>query len=209
MKKIVLLLLFILSVPTLAQNEERWDKTGVYSNFEWGFSWVLPKEITWEKSSGIERHTVFRAYNPDTQLTVFVNINPPGGSVKLNENALWDNFEAIEKQLSKVENSLPSSEGGRIIESHSKKVMFAGKKAIKRTYTTRYDNDERYKNESFDVYAVTYSFIYKNASWSVSFKLYKEFLEYAGEGVIDEVFRGFSFIVSDSDSRALQSIRAK
>ena len=208
MKNIVIILALFLTIPSFSQNMERWDsKTAVYSNFEWGFSWTLPNEVTWEKSSGMERHTVFRAINPDLQLTVFVNINPASNNVKLSEDTPWDKFEFIKKQLTEIENSIPDAVGGRVTESHVEKVKFGGKKAIKNTYITRYDDDDRYKNDPYEVYAVTYTFVHKNANWSVSFKLYKDILDYAGEEIIDEVFRGFNFIVSDSDTKAIKRLK--
>ena len=66
------ILLFCSCVNSYAQAQ--WDKEGsVYVNYDYGFSWVLDKDLDWQKTIGTERHTIFRAKNKEYQIIVFVN----------------------------------------------------------------------------------------------------------------------------------------
>lgn len=51
-----------------------------YIAYDWsrGYSWDLPwdKRHTWTKQQGLEAHTVFRAWQPQTGFVVFLNFQP-------------------------------------------------------------------------------------------------------------------------------------
>lgn len=70
-----LIMFLFISIFSFGQNE-RWDKDNyIYSNYEYGFSWTLPNEVPWKIITGTEKHTVFKAFQPDTYINVFVNVN--------------------------------------------------------------------------------------------------------------------------------------
>lgn len=175
------------------EQDTKWNpKTNVYSDFKNGFSWSFPP-LDWEISSGTERHTIFKVVESNTKLTVFVNVNP----ITTSKNPPADIFLIYDKLVS-MENMLESQvekvTGAKIIENSRKKTKFAGKNAIKRRYITKME-DDRYE-KPLQVLAITYTFIYNNATWSISIKCYKEIYDYlmSQDYNIEEIFKGFQFI---------------
>ena len=175
------------------EQNNRWNsKTNVYSDFKYGFSWSFPS-FDWKISSGTERHTIFKIVESNTGITVFVNVNP----METNKNVPNDIFLIYEKLTSMedmLESQIEKVTGAKIVENSRKKTRLAGKNSIKRRYITEME-DDRYETP-MQILAITYSFIYNNATWSISIKCHKEIYDYliSQDYNIEDIFKGFQFI---------------
>lgn len=153
---------------------ERWDsQSATYSNFKYGFAFSLPTAVTWCKTPGSAKHTVVKFVQPDTELTIFVNINR---AQKLKSNDIWDVYEFFVNSVEK--DVLPTVEANtseKISRFLHKKVTICGKHAVKVMYNS-VKRDDRY-NDEVCITTLDYTFVHNNSTYTLSIKCYDEVLE--------------------------------
>lgn len=173
-------------------SSERWDANGCsYSNFDYGFAFKLPSDVTWQLIRGASKHTVVKFVQPDTGITFFVNtqkLNNP------NVTDVWDTFkyesDIIPVMIQKIETNT-----GEIVKSYeSKKSTLCGHHAIKFKYSS-FLQDDRY-DEPLEMTAIDYTIIRKGVLLIVSLKADDSVIaELKEEGAdIEDLLKCFSTI---------------
>ena len=163
----------------IENNIERWDaKSASYSNFKHGFALSLPKDVSWRKISGSAKHTVVKFVQPDSKLTIFVNINKlsKDWAKKLATNDIWEIYEFFVNSVKK--NVLPKVEANtseKISRFLHKKVTICGKHAIKMKYNS-VKEDDRYE-DVVHITTLDYTFLHNNSTYTLSIKCYDNVLE--------------------------------
>jgi hypothetical protein len=164
------------TTPDSYENEvERWDAENcIYSNFKYGVAFTLPKEMVWHKISGTSKHTVVKFVQPDTQLMLFVNINPIEGSPKVTD--IWDVYEEFTNTyLQMVKSTVNHNSAEQIEDLNYKKAEFCGKHAIKLRYTSILGDDRHVEKKRLTT--IDYTFFYNNTTTTVTVKCYDEIIE--------------------------------
>lgn len=171
----------------------RWNpKDFVYSNFEYAFSWSLPTDMDWEKISGTEKHTIFKAYQPDTYITVVVNVNQIQHE-KAKDISIWDFYDTIVSQSKQIDKYIEENTGNKTIKHTFEKCMFCGQKAYK-TYHHTFFQDDRYE-EPYEIITIAYSYAYRGFTYMASVKVHKSLYELDEiKSYINEIFRGYSIV---------------
>lgn len=156
-------------------NEERWDAENcVYSNFKYGVAFTLPKNMAWHKVSGTAKHTVVKFVQPDTQLTLFVNISPFEGATKVSD--IWDVYEEYTNTiLEVVKNKVNSISAEQIEDYYFKKAEFCGNHAIKTRYSSIFGDDRH--DEKKRIITIDYTFLYNKSTTTVTVKCYDEIMD--------------------------------
>lgn len=151
-------------------DDESWDADNcVYSNFKYGFSFMLPNDVAWHLTTGTSIHTVFKIVQPDTELTMFVNVHPLTNI----KGDMWDNYDLFVNQV------LPTSmdatnaySAEQVNSSRHEKCEFCGKHAIKVEYeSTLYD--DRY-DAPIDIETINYVFLHHGALTTLALKTYTD-----------------------------------
>ncbi len=159
--------------PSYETEEEKWDsKNCVYSNFKYGIAFDLPEEIVWHKTSGIAQHTIVKFVQPESGLTIFVNVNP---IINIRTHDIWEVYEQYTEMLSMAIDSTKKSMEEKIVDFYTKKVEFCGKHAIKYLYKSEFF-DDRYE-KTLHYTAIDYHFIYNNSTIILSTKCNDDVLD--------------------------------
>ena len=171
---------FISRPESFETESERWDCNGCsYSNFDYGFSFKLPSDIAWHLIRGTAKHTVVKFFQPDTEITLFVNINELENK-KVND--IWDIYDLYTIHVLPMAISRMQSIGETIKEHNYKKSSFCGHHAIKVRYLSSYQDDRFEK--PLEVTSIDYTIIYKGVLLTVSLKAYSEVVsELSEEGL--------------------------
>lgn len=176
------------TTPDSYENEEeRWDAENcIYSNFKYGVAFTLPNNMAWHKVSGTAKHTVVKFVQPDTQLTLFVNINPINGSSNITD--IWDVYEEYTNTvLQLVKNTVNRNSAEQIKDHNFQKAEFCGRHAIKTCYTSILGDDRH--DEKIRLITIDYTFIYNNSTTTVTVKCYDEIMNlYKKQGISMEDF---------------------
>ncbi|MBW8331292.1 MAG: hypothetical protein K0M40_04655 [Prolixibacteraceae bacterium] len=73
--------------------------TNIYSNFKYHVAFDAPDD--WKTDAGVSKHTIFRAFQPDSSLTFSINVI----EIQLNENErdrkidIWDFYQKNKEQM--------------------------------------------------------------------------------------------------------------
>lgn len=184
--------LFLLQAINLNAQNHRWDaEQYIYTDFDNGFYWAFPHYEcrTWEKQIGLEKHTVFRAYQPETDIVAFVNVNKLEKEPKYSD--IWDLYGQYEKLLNYADSIAYSRTGEKIIDRTISKSILAGQHAIKTTYKSTI-TDDRFKTGKV-YYATTYSVYGNNATYRISVKTGEAYYKKYGQEEVNDIFKGFGF----------------
>ena len=186
----MIIFLLINSKEAKGQNE-RWDKNNyIYSNYQYGFSWTLPNDVTWEKITGTEKHTIFKVVQPDTNITVFVNASKIETKEPI-EADIWQYQEYIKNILKATEKITEQNTGLKTISSTFSKCTLCGQHAFKTTNLSSL-KDDRY-DEDLKIVTLSYLYYYKGYTFTVTIKAYKEIYDAASE-YIKNIFRGYTIV---------------
>lgn len=164
--------------PSYENEEERWDaENGIYANFKHGIAFNLPKDMAWHKVSGTAKHTVVKFVQPETQLTIFVNINPMENSnVDTHPEDIWDIYEESVKLLSSIiQQKVNVNSAEKVIDYHYRKAEICGIHAIKTYYKSLFD-DDRYEDKS-QLTTIDYTFIYNHSITTVTIKCFDDVVD--------------------------------
>lgn len=102
MKKIVMLLL---AMTTAFNCYAVWDtKDYIFADLDSYIVWQLPKDPfhTWIREKGQEKHTIFRAYQPQTDMVTFVNFHPFHSKPVYTIHYLFEHFDDLMKNLNTI-----------------------------------------------------------------------------------------------------------
>lgn len=192
MKYLFSIMFLFISIFSFGQNE-RWDKDNcIYSNYEYGFSWTLPNEVPWKIITGTEKHTVFKAFQPDTYINVFVNANKIEGKNK-SKYDISDIYNYIIEKSDSIDKVVEINTGIKTISHKFKKCLFCGQNAYK-SYQHTMLKDDRY-DDPIEFISTSYYYIYKGISYAVTIKMYKNVYDYEGANdFINEIFRGYTIV---------------
>ena len=168
--------LFI-SIFSFGQNE-RWDKDNyIYSNYEYGFSWTLPNEVSWKIITGTEKHTVFKASDV----------------YKRQKYDISDIYNYIIEKSDSIDKVVEINTGIKTISHKFKKCLFCGQNAYK-SYQHTMLKDDRY-DDPIEFISTSYYYIYKGISYAVTIKMHKNVYDYEGANdFINEIFRGYTIV---------------
>lgn len=186
--------------PDSYENEvERWDAENcIYSNFKYGVAFALPNNMAWHMVSGTSKHTVVKFIQPDTQLALFVNINPIEGPSQVTD--IWDVYEEYTTTVFQLAmNKANQISAEQLEDYHFKKAEFCGKHAIKTRYTSIL-GDDRYV-EKKHLTSINYTFLYNNSTTTVSVKCFDDARElFNSQGITMEDFlKSFQLIHISND----------
>lgn len=190
------LFLLLVSLPAYSQNEnakERWDSESyVYSNFKYGFSWLFPTDIKWEKIGGSALHTVFKVKQPDTAITAYVNINKIESEPA--DKDIWDFYEKWNTMIEHLSKQAYQMTGEKTLQRNAKKCLFCGKRAIKQRYTSSIE-DDRYP-KPLCLITISYYFIQDWHMYSATIKMPQEVYEALSTNDLnpEDIFKGFALI---------------
>lgn len=192
MKYRFLIMFLFISIFSFGQNE-RWDKDNyIYSNYKYGFSWTLPNEIAWKRITGTEKHTVFKAFQPDTYVNVFVNVNKIE-SKNASKYDISDIYNYIIEKSDSIDKVAEINTGIKTISHKFKKCLLCGQNAYKSYHHTML-KDDRY-DEPLEFISTSYYYIYNGFSYAVTIKMYKYVCDYEGiNDFIDDIFRGYTIV---------------
>ena len=174
--------------------EERWDVVNcIYANFKYGIAFNLPNDMAWHKISGTAQHTVVKFVQPDTQITLFVNINPIGNvNYDGYTEDIWDVYEeTVKLLLSVVQKSVNVNSAEKVLNYNYRKAEICGKHAIKIIYNSEL-NDDRFEDRS-SLTTVEYMFLYNYSTVTVTVKCLDEVKEFLlDEGItLDDFLKSF------------------
>ena len=169
---------------------ERWDEQNYqYSNYTYGFRWNLPKDFKWERQQGQEQHTPFRAQDPETLLTVFVNAQVASDDKDL--GSIYDQYTAFIEQ---ADIAMEKKTGLLAYERTFDKAILLGQHAIKTTFK-EYFKDSRF-SEPVETYAEEYMVIANGYIFTIAVKIPKVIYDAVDcSGEISDVFRGFGLTI--------------
>lgn len=171
--------------------DERWDsKNYIYSNFQYGFSWTLPNDVTWDRIVGTEKHTVFKIVQPDTNITVFVNANKIESNDAKNAD-IWKVYDTIVKNSKKYDELVEKNTGIKTISHTFEKCIFCGQHAYK-AYHHGSLKDDRY-DEPLEIISLSYSYAHNGYTFSVTIKSYKFVYDEVAE-YIKDIFKGYTIV---------------
>ncbi len=172
----------ITTPPSYENEEERWDAENcIYANFKYGIAFNLPKDMAWHKISGTAKHTVVKFVQPETQLTIFVNINP---IEKMNPDKytedIWDVYEEFVKLLlSIIQQKVNENSAEKVTDYHYRKAEICGKHAIKTFYKSEY-SDDRYQDKT-PLTTIDYTFLYNHCITTVTIKCFDDVMDFLQE----------------------------
>lgn len=169
---------------------ERWDaKNYQYSNYTYGFRWDLPKDLKWERQQGQEQHTPFRAQDPETMFTVFVN-----AQVANNAKDLWSIYEQYTALIEQADIAMEKKTGLLAYERTFEKSILLGQHAIKTTFK-EYFKDSRFA-EPVETYAEEYMVVANGYIFTIAVKIPKVIYDAVDcSDAISETFKGFGFTI--------------
>ena len=123
---------------------------------------------------------------PDTQLTLFVNINPIEGSAKVTD--IWDVYEEYTSTIQQLVKGAVNRNSAEQIEDYNfKKADFCGKHAVKTRYTSILGDDRH--DEKMRITTIDYTFFYNNSTTTVTVKCYDEIIDFFNsQGITMEDF---------------------
>lgn len=167
-------------------DEERWDaESCVYANFRNGVAFRLPNDIPWHKVGGIAKHTVVRFIQPNTDLTLYVNLQEmTNWPADANGEDIWEYYDLFTQQV--------FPEGMRMTEANSSekildysfnKTEICGKHSIKTEYHSMI-TDSRIDGE-LKYITIEYSFLYRRCLYTVTMKCFEEIKTGLAEEGID------------------------
>lgn len=185
----------VTNTPSSYENDiERWDAyNGVYSNYKYGIAFNLLNRFCWQKLSGTAKHTVVKFVQPETQLTLFVNINPIEGKNDIND--IWDFYDKFKKIVTDVIlNDVNKNNAEKVKDINFKKAEICGKHAIKSRYISEL-GDDRFENKSI-IITVDYTFIFNNAITTLTVKCpEKSLVQLNDKGFdIEDFIKGFQLL---------------
>lgn len=187
---IAILLLFNCLFVKAQESNNKWDPYScVYSDFYHGVSWSFPSDITWDLTSGTEKHTIFKVVQPETQVTAFINANKIEDA---NINDIWKVYDYIVAQSKEIDRQIEANTGEKIISHTFQKCIFCGKHAYKTFYQSSFI-DDRY-DSPIEMVSMSYCYAWNGYSYSVTVKSYKLIYDEAGEEAIQDLFKGFTII---------------
>lgn len=185
-----LILFFFLPFFCFGQSDQ-WDSDNyIYSNYKYGFSWTLPNNVRWQKITGTEKHTVFKAVQPDTNITVFVNVNKINHE-KASNFDIWTIYDYLVETHKTTDKMIEKNTGLKTISHTFEKCLLCGQHAYKSFHHGSL-KDDRY-NSTLEIISKSYYYAYKGYSYAVTIKMYKDIYEEV-EDYIDEIFKGYSII---------------
>ena len=179
-------------IGSYENEEERWDaESCTYANFKYGIAFNLTRGILWERVSGTAKHTIVKFLQPDSGLTIFVNINPIETIIPT-EN-IWDVYdEFVESYKAKVLPYASSNNGIEITNFWDERSEICGKQAVK-IICQHIINDDRYdENISYTTYE--YIIIHNNSTICVSATCpndYVDFFREEGGVTLDDFLASF------------------
>jgi hypothetical protein len=145
--------------------------------------------VAWHKISGTAKHTVVKFVQPETQLTIFVNIRKVKADKQIDD--IWEIYDEYVRMLPSIQQSVNVNSVENITDYHFQKTEFCGKHAIKLCYQSEIE-DDRYKEKN-QITTKDYSFIHNHGITTVSIKCYDDVLEaFLDEGVtLEDFLKGF------------------
>ena len=171
---------------------ERWDPNScVYSNYKYGFVWVLPSDIKWDYVAGTSQHTIFKVVDPETQITAYANVSTIEG-VDLREVDFWDGFEMMKIARNEAIKNMQSNSGNKISNLSFEKCTFCNRHAAKEYFEDTMD-DDRY-DTPVQTSAISYHFYHYNYSFTITVKCFKEIYEVIDNDGMMNFFKGFNLI---------------
>lgn len=118
----VCLMIISMSFFLTAQTNERWDKeTGVYSNFEYGYTINLPSPLEWKKTTGNALHTSVKFENVVDGTIFFVNVIPMKQTAEI---STWDIYTDAKAAFDKQKEYIRNNIGIEVISDNFEKVVF-------------------------------------------------------------------------------------
>ncbi len=169
---------------------ERWDANNYqYSNYTYGIRWNLPRDFEWERQQGQEQHTPFRAQDPETMLTVFIN-----AQVASNIQDLWTVFDQFTALMEQSDLAIEKKTGLLAYERTFEKSNLLGQHAIKTTFK-EYFKDSRF-DEPVETYAEEYVVVANGYIFTIAVKIPKEIYDAVDcSEEFSDIFKGFGFSI--------------
>lgn len=174
------------AMPSREIEDERWDAENyIYANFKYGIAFNLTRDVSWQKVSGIAKHTIVKFLQPNSGLTMYANIYPLGEDIPTDD--IWKMYsEYIKIYKEKVLPYVSNNNGVEVTELKHRKADICGKNAIKTEYNFIL-NDERYDGEKYA--SVEYVFLNNGSMFSVGASCSNEWIEnFSDNGITLEFF---------------------
>ena len=164
---------------------EKWDAASFsYSNYTYGFGWVLPRDFTWKREQGLEKHTPFRASGGP--FIVFVNAQI--SDVKQDLWTILPNYCAITEEGDEL---MEKQTGQIVYERTWEKFVLFGQHALKTTFK-EYFQDSRY-DEAVETYAEEYYLIRNGYLLIIAIKVNKDIYDkYDCTSYFKSIIQGFT-----------------
>lgn len=169
---------------------ERWDANNYqYSNYTYGFRWNLPRDFKWERQQGQEQHTPFRAQDPETLFTVFVN-----AQVASEVKDLWTIYDQYTALIEQADIALEKKTGLLAYERTFEKSILLGQHAIKTSFK-EYFKDSRFE-DPIETCAEEYMVVTNGYIFTIAVKIPKVIYDAVDcSEMISDIFKGFGFTI--------------
>lgn len=194
------LMIIAISFSSVAQTDERWDKeTGVYSNFEYGYTINLSSPLEWKRTTGNALHTSVKFENVIDGTIFFVNVIPMKQKTEI---TAWDVYEEVKTAFNKQKEYTKKTIGVEFISDSFEKVIFRGIKSLKATSVYKIESDEL--ETPLIVEQVSYSLIRNNSTFTIGVKaIFKSRKD--SQSYLRKIFSGFGLVHTRSEiERSLQ-----
>lgn len=186
--------------PASYENEvERWDaESCVYANFKNGVAFRLPNDIPWHKISGTAKHTVVKFVQPNTEITLFVNIHELPKCPQEASEDIWRLYDVFTERIIPEAMRMASENSNEtIIDYTFRKSEICGKHAIKTVYKSQIA-DSRIDGK-INIITIEYTFLYRQCNYTVTLKSYEDVkISLAEDGIdLEDFLQSFSLTPID------------
>lgn len=174
--------------PASYENEvERWDaESCVYANFKNGVAFRLPNDIPWHKVSGVAKHTVVKFVQPNTEITLFVNLHEMTEQTKeiFGNDDIWDFYDVFTENIIPEALKMTSENSSEKILNYTfRKSEISGKHAIKTVYKSKLVDSRL--DEEIMLVTIEYTFLYRQCEYTVALKCYEYVKDSLAEDGVD------------------------
>jgi hypothetical protein len=171
-------------------NEYLDSTTNIYSNFKYHVAFDAPD--TWKADAGLSEHTIFRAYQPDSNLVFSINVIELQTSKSLSAKApdIWEMYQSNKNQMDHAFITLIEKQFKTIVTNHiASKSYIRGNGAIKRSLSY----DERHLDYEYNMTSISYQTFVNNLTFTFTFNIPTLYFD-MNQNYYESMFLNVSFL---------------
>lgn len=183
--------MLLLALTTAFNCFADWDpKAYIFADLDSYTLWALPKDPfhTWVREKGQEKHTIFRAYQPQTDMVAFVNFHPFSSKPLYTIYYLYEHFDDIITRM----NTLGAARGIQEFAVEKDMTDLHGIDAIRMFNKERIT--DRKTGKSVILYCLHYMLLNNLGTYMVTIKCGTPAFKKYGIAYMEGIASGFSIV---------------